>query len=142
MTNVSRREKMTGESDLSIKEAFQRAQKGHNNKAKLVASLKNTYNKSEDKTLFHEEFIQYLKHAMIVYKREPAVENVIEFVSKFSTTQNPFLSYMFNFLLESHKASSQVPQGLVKVLIYFSAANPVSPFSPTANSHSVFLCVS
>ncbi|CDR00203.1 unnamed protein product, partial [Oncorhynchus mykiss] len=109
---------MTGENELAIKEAFQRAQKGHNNKAKLVASLKNTYNKLEDKTLFHEEFIQYLKHAMIVYKREPAVENVIEFVSKFSTSfhtpsteggeeeeedeedENPFLSYMFNFLLE------------------------------------------
>ena len=36
---------MTGENELAIKEAFQRAQKGHNNKAKLVASLKNTYNK-------------------------------------------------------------------------------------------------
>ena len=30
---------------MEIKEAFQRAQKGHNNKAKLVASLKNRYNK-------------------------------------------------------------------------------------------------
>uniref|UniRef100_A0AAZ3QJA7 UVR domain-containing protein n=1 Tax=Oncorhynchus tshawytscha TaxID=74940 RepID=A0AAZ3QJA7_ONCTS len=126
--------KMTGESDLSIKEAFQRAQKGHNNKAKLVASLKNTYNKLEDKTLFHEEFIQYLKHAMIVYKREPAVENVIEFVSKFSTSfhtpsaeggeeeedeedENPFLSYMFNFLLESHKANSHAVRFRVCQLI-------------------------
>uniref|UniRef100_A0AAZ3SP50 UVR domain-containing protein n=1 Tax=Oncorhynchus tshawytscha TaxID=74940 RepID=A0AAZ3SP50_ONCTS len=125
---------MTGESDLSIKEAFQRAQKGHNNKAKLVASLKNTYNKLEDKTLFHEEFIQYLKHAMIVYKREPAVENVIEFVSKFSTSfhtpsaeggeeeedeedENPFLSYMFNFLLESHKANSHAVRFRVCQLI-------------------------
>uniref|UniRef100_A0AAZ3RBK9 UVR domain-containing protein n=1 Tax=Oncorhynchus tshawytscha TaxID=74940 RepID=A0AAZ3RBK9_ONCTS len=126
--------KMTGESDLSIKEAFQRAQKGHNNKAKLVASLKNTYNKLEDKTLFHEEFIQYLKHAMIVYKREPAVENVIEFVSRFSTSfhtpsaeggeeedeeedENPFLSYMFNFLLESHKANSHAVRFRVCQLI-------------------------
>uniref|UniRef100_A0AAZ3S5E5 Condensin complex subunit 3 n=1 Tax=Oncorhynchus tshawytscha TaxID=74940 RepID=A0AAZ3S5E5_ONCTS len=125
---------MTGESDLSIKEAFQRAQKGHNNKAKLVASLKNTYNKLEDKTLFHEEFIQYLKHAMIVYKREPAVENVIEFVSRFSTSfhtpsaeggeeedeeedENPFLSYMFNFLLESHKANSHAVRFRVCQLI-------------------------
>uniref|UniRef100_A0AAZ3PH38 UVR domain-containing protein n=1 Tax=Oncorhynchus tshawytscha TaxID=74940 RepID=A0AAZ3PH38_ONCTS len=122
------------ENDLSIKEAFQRAQKGHNNKAKLVASLKNTYNKLEDKTLFHEEFIQYLKHAMIVYKREPAVENVIEFVSKFSTSfhtpsaeggeeeedeedENPFLSYMFNFLLESHKANSHAVRFRVCQLI-------------------------
>uniref|UniRef100_A0A674DKY6 Non-SMC condensin I complex, subunit G n=1 Tax=Salmo trutta TaxID=8032 RepID=A0A674DKY6_SALTR len=120
------------------KKAFQRAQKGHNNKAKLVASLKNTYNKLDDKTLFHEEFVQYLKHAMIVYKREPAVENVIEFVSKFSTSfhtssteggeeeeeedeeeedENPFLSYMFNFLLESHKANSHAVRFRVCQLI-------------------------
>uniref|UniRef100_A0A674DL19 Non-SMC condensin I complex, subunit G n=1 Tax=Salmo trutta TaxID=8032 RepID=A0A674DL19_SALTR len=132
------RENMTGESELAIKEAFQRAQKGHNNKAKLVASLKNTYNKLDDKTLFHEEFVQYLKHAMIVYKREPAVENVIEFVSKFSTSfhtssteggeeeeeedeeeedENPFLSYMFNFLLESHKANSHAVRFRVCQLI-------------------------
>uniref|UniRef100_A0A674AFH4 Non-SMC condensin I complex, subunit G n=1 Tax=Salmo trutta TaxID=8032 RepID=A0A674AFH4_SALTR len=130
-------ENMTGESELAIKEAFQRAQKGHNNKAKLVASLKNTYNKLDDKTLFHEEFVQYLKHAMIVYKREPAVENVIEFVSKFSTSfhtssteggeeeeeedeeedENPFLSYMFNFLLESHKANSHAVRFRVCQLI-------------------------
>ncbi|XP_045069849.1 LOW QUALITY PROTEIN: condensin complex subunit 3 [Coregonus clupeaformis] len=132
-----KREKMTGDSELAIKEAFQRAQKGHNNKAKLVASLKNTYNKLEDKTLFHEEFVQCLKHAMIVYKREPAVENIIEFVSKFSTSfqtpsteggeeeeeedeeedQNPFLSYMFNFLLESHKANSHAVRFRVCQLI-------------------------
>ncbi|KAG8014791.1 Condensin complex subunit 3 [Nibea albiflora] len=72
---------MTADTELDIKEAFQRAQRGHNNKAKLVASLKSRYSKLEDKTLFHEEFVHYLKYAMIVYKREPAVENVIEFVS-------------------------------------------------------------
>lgn len=80
----------------------------------------------EDKTLFHEEFVHYLKYAMIVYKREPAVENVIEFVARFATSfqsppkpeeeeeeqqedeeedeeaedDHPFLSFIFNFLLE------------------------------------------
>lgn len=34
---------MTADSELEIRETFQRAQKAHNNKAKLVASLKNTY---------------------------------------------------------------------------------------------------
>lgn len=34
---------MTADSDLEIRETFQRAQKAHNNKAKLVASLNNTY---------------------------------------------------------------------------------------------------
>lgn len=36
---------MTADNEMDIKEAFQRAQKGHNNKAKLVASLKSRYNK-------------------------------------------------------------------------------------------------
>ncbi|XP_078799572.1 condensin complex subunit 3-like isoform X1 [Oryzias latipes] len=123
---------MTADNEIDIKEAFQRAQKGHNNKAKLLASLKSRYNKLEDKTPFHEEFIRCLKYAMIVYKREPAVENVIEFVAKFATSfqsppkpegedqqneeeeeeeedeedDHPFLSFIFNFLLESHKANS------------------------------------
>ena len=80
----------------------------------------------EDKTLFHEEFVHYLKYAMIVYKREPTVENVIEFVARFAASfqsppkteeeqqqqeeeeeeeeedvdDHPFLSFIFNFLLE------------------------------------------
>lgn len=36
---------MAGDGDLEIEEAFRRAQKAHNNKAKLVVSLKNRYNK-------------------------------------------------------------------------------------------------
>ncbi|XP_041838442.1 condensin complex subunit 3-like [Melanotaenia boesemani] len=123
---------MTADNEIEIKEAFQRAQRGHNNKAKLVASLKSRYNKLEDKTPFHEEFVHYLKYAMIVYKREPTVENIIEFVARFATSfqsppkteeeeqqqeeeeeeeeeaedDHPFLSFIFNFLLESHKANS------------------------------------
>ncbi|KAJ8247413.1 hypothetical protein GJAV_G00246110 [Gymnothorax javanicus] len=117
--------KMTADSELGIKVAFETSQKGHHNKAKLVAALKNIYNKLEDKSAFHEEFVHYLKYAMIVYKREPAVENVIEFVSRFATSfdvpvsneettedeeeeeiENPFLNFLFNFLLESHNANS------------------------------------
>lgn len=63
-----------------------------------------------------------MKYAMIVYRREPAVENVMEFVARFSTCfqsapnveeeeqqedveeeeedDHPFLSFIFNFLLE------------------------------------------
>ena len=44
---------MTADNDLEIKEAFQRAQKAHNNKAKLAASLKSRYNKvSPGRVLF------------------------------------------------------------------------------------------
>ncbi|XP_034544022.1 condensin complex subunit 3 [Notolabrus celidotus] len=132
---------MTADNELDIKEAFQRAQKGHINKAKMVASLKSRYTKLEDKTLFHEEFVHYMKYAMIVYKREPTVENVIEFVARFATSfqsppkteeeeqedgeeeeeevedDHPFLSFIFNFLLESHKANSHAVRFRVCQLI-------------------------
>ncbi|MGH0134623.1 UNVERIFIED_CONTAM: hypothetical protein FKN15_023538 [Acipenser sinensis] len=107
---------------LEIKEAFEKAQKTHNNKAKLVSALKRRYNKLEDKTIFHEEFVYYLKFPMIVYKREPAVESVIDFAAKFASSfeepveneeaneddeeeDNPFLNYLFHFLLKSHNAN-------------------------------------
>uniref|UniRef100_A0A8C4IU00 Non-SMC condensin I complex, subunit G n=1 Tax=Dicentrarchus labrax TaxID=13489 RepID=A0A8C4IU00_DICLA len=114
--------KMTADNEMDIKEAFQRAQKGHNNKAKLVASLKSRYSKLEDKTLFHEEFVHYLKYAMIVYKRETTVENVIEFVARFAASfQSPPKTeeedFIFNFLLESHKASSHAVRFRVCQLI-------------------------
>ncbi|MBN3309460.1 CND3 protein, partial [Amia calva] len=131
---------MTECKDMEIKEAFEKAQRGHNNKAKLVAALKNKYNKLEDKTIFHEEFVHYLKFPMIVYKREPAVENVIDFVAKFATSfdvpadtdesvedededDNPFLSYLFGFLLESHDASSHAVRFRVCQLVNKLLAN-------------------
>ncbi|PKU33460.1 condensin complex subunit 3 [Limosa lapponica baueri] len=108
---------------LQIKEAFQLAQKPHHNHAKLVVDLKSTYNQLEDKEDFHEKFIHFLKYAMIIYKREPAVEQVIDFVAKFVTSfyqmekedgseegeedeDNLLLNYVFNFLLKSHNANS------------------------------------
>uniref|UniRef100_A0A8C0ED11 Non-SMC condensin I complex subunit G n=1 Tax=Bubo bubo TaxID=30461 RepID=A0A8C0ED11_BUBBB len=105
---------------LQIKEAFQLAQKPYQNHAKLVVALKNTYNQLEDKEDFNEKFIHFLKYAMIIYRREPAVEQVINFVAQFVTSfyqaeeedgseegeENSLLSYVFNFLLESHNANS------------------------------------
>ncbi|KFZ49920.1 Condensin complex subunit 3, partial [Antrostomus carolinensis] len=106
---------------LQIKEAFQLAQKPYQNHAKLVVALKSTYAQLEDKEDFHEKFINFLKYAMIIYRREPAVEQVINFVAKFVTSfyqmekedgseegedDNLLLNYVFNFLLESHNANS------------------------------------
>ncbi|XP_013815532.1 condensin complex subunit 3 isoform X1 [Apteryx mantelli] len=106
---------------LQIKEAFQLAQRPHQNHAKLVAALKSTYNQLEDKKDFHDKFIHFLKYAMIIYKREPAVEQVINFVAKFVTSfyqvekgvsteegeeDNLLLDYVFSFVLESHNANS------------------------------------
>lgn len=72
----------------------------------------------EDKGDFHEKLIHFLKYAMIIYRREPAVEQVINFVAKFVTSfyemekmdgseeeeeeeeEDLLLNYVFNFLLE------------------------------------------
>uniref|UniRef100_A0A8B9KK72 Nuclear condensin complex subunit 3 C-terminal domain-containing protein n=1 Tax=Astyanax mexicanus TaxID=7994 RepID=A0A8B9KK72_ASTMX len=125
---------MTADNELQIKDAFQRAQKAHNNKAKLVASLKNRYVKLEDKSEFHEEFLRCMKYAMIIYTREPAVENVIDFVVKFTVSfetpvteeeeveddsddEGSFLNFLLNFLLESHTASSHAVRFRVCQLI-------------------------
>ncbi|KAM6429333.1 condensin complex subunit 3 [Rhynochetos jubatus] len=106
---------------LQIKEALQLAQKPHQNHAKLLVALKSTYNQLENKEDFHEKFIHFLKYAMIIYRREPAVELVINFVAKFVTSfyemeeddandgereDNLLLNCVFNFLLESHNANS------------------------------------
>ncbi|XP_067893907.1 condensin complex subunit 3 [Heterodontus francisci] len=104
---------------LQIRRAFEMAQKGHQNLAKLAAGLKQMYNQlqDEDKNTFHEKFISLLKYPMIIYKREPAVERMIEFVAKFATSfeepadeesdeENSFMLFLFHFLLKSHSACS------------------------------------
>ncbi|XP_012592962.2 condensin complex subunit 3 [Microcebus murinus] len=115
---------------LSIKEAFRLAQQPHQNQAKLVVALSRTYGTMDDKTVFHEEFVHYLKYAMVVYKREPAVERVIEFAAKFVTSfhqsdmkddeeeeDGGILNYLFTFLLKSHEANSHAVRFRVCQLI-------------------------
>nr|XP_033804584.1 condensin complex subunit 3 isoform X2 [Geotrypetes seraphini] len=107
---------------LQIKEAFDFAQKPHQSHEKLVSSLRSTYNQMKDKTIFYEEYVHFLKYPMVVYKREPAVERVMDFVTKFITSfyqlesedgteeeddENSPVNYLFNFLLKSHNANSQ-----------------------------------
>ncbi|NWT49956.1 CND3 protein, partial [Erythrocercus mccallii] len=106
---------------LQVGEAFQLAQKPHQNHAKLVVALKGTYAQLDDKEGFNEKFIHCLKYAMIIYRREPAVERVINFAARFVTSfyqiekedgseegeeDNLLLNYVFKFLLESHDANS------------------------------------
>lgn len=73
------------------------------------------FSQLDDKEDFNEKFIHFLKYAMIIYRREPAVEQVINFAARFVTSfyqtekeddseegeeDNLFLNYMFKFLLE------------------------------------------
>ncbi|XP_066173284.1 condensin complex subunit 3 [Sylvia atricapilla] len=106
---------------LQVEEAFRLAQKPHQNHAKLVVALKSTYAQCDDKEGFKEKFIHFLKYAMIIYRREPAVERVIDFAARlvtsfYQTEQEDgseegeenylFMNYVFKFLLESHNANS------------------------------------
>lgn len=65
----------------------------------------------DDKTAFQDQFVHYLKYALVVYKREPAVERVIDFAAKFVTSfhqtdqeeeeeDGGILNYLFTFLLK------------------------------------------
>ncbi|XP_040274976.1 condensin complex subunit 3 [Bufo bufo] len=115
---------------LQIKEAFDLAQKAHQNIAKLVSALRVTYGQMEDKSIFLEEFSHYLKYPLIVYRREPAVERVMDFVAKFVTSfhsceeedemdeENSPVNFLFNFLLQSHTANSMAVRFRVCQLIY------------------------
>ncbi|KAM4854405.1 condensin complex subunit 3 isoform 2-T2 [Thomomys bottae] len=83
----------------------------------------------DNKIQFHEEFVYYLKYAMVIYKREPAVERVIEFAAKFVTSfhqldtnddeeeDDGILNYLFTFLLKSHEANSNAVRFRVCQLI-------------------------
>uniref|UniRef100_A0A8C6RBU5 Non-SMC condensin I complex, subunit G n=1 Tax=Nannospalax galili TaxID=1026970 RepID=A0A8C6RBU5_NANGA len=113
---------------LPVKEAFRLAQQPHQNQAKLVVALSRTYGAMDDKTVFQEEFVHYLKYAMVVYKREPAVERVIEFAAKFVTSfhqsenedeeeDGGILNYLLTFLLKSHEANSNAVRFRVCQLI-------------------------
>lgn len=62
---------MSGDSDLEIEEAFRRAQKAHNNKAKLVASLKNRYNKVQKiYTMIHYHYTFWSQFFILIYSRK------------------------------------------------------------------------
>lgn len=110
------------------------AQQPHQNQAKLVVALSRTYGAMDDKTAFQEEFVHYLKYAMVVYKREPAVERVMDFSARFVTSfhqsdqeeedeeeekekDGGILNYLFTFLLQSHEANSSAVRFRVCQLI-------------------------
>ncbi|XP_071792780.1 condensin complex subunit 3-like [Asterias amurensis] len=111
----------------TLLEVFGECQNGVHNHAKLTAALRSTYDKLEDKSPFHQEFLSYFKHALIIFKREPAVERTLDFVAKFAvsfantedsgeeaeveesaeTPDNNFLLFLFAFLFKNHNAQDR-----------------------------------
>lgn len=71
----------------SVRSVFEEAQRGFQIHKKLLAALKKLHDKSSQDE-FQESFLWHLKHAMLVFNREPAVERVIEFVAKYATLKD------------------------------------------------------
>ncbi|KAL3865140.1 hypothetical protein ACJMK2_006761 [Sinanodonta woodiana] len=109
---------------LSMRNIFDECQNGLNCHSKMLKSLQKIYDKMEFEA-FWLEFSHYLKYPMVVYKREPAVERVVDFIAKFATAVkknegegdgeeenetrdevegNILLIELFDFLLKHHSA--------------------------------------
>ena len=64
------------------------AQNGLLQHQKLLATLKQLYD-HQDTEKFFEAFFTPFSNALLVFKREPAVERIVEFVSRFTALVSP-----------------------------------------------------
>ncbi|XP_074641099.1 condensin complex subunit 3-like [Tubulanus polymorphus] len=120
------------DTEEAMKDIFNECQKGLHSHGQLIKRLQKIQAKVESND-FISTFINLMKHSMIIYKREPAVERTIDFIAKFtvstpaidqkvsdsnkddemdgsvdseeSETENEFLNKIIDFLLKSHQAS-------------------------------------
>ncbi|PFX25708.1 condensin complex subunit 3-like [Stylophora pistillata] len=121
----------------SVRSVFEEAQRSFQ-QHKILTELKKLHDKSSPDE-FLESFLLHLKHAMVVFNREPAVERVIEFVAKYATLKdhrtsqtekdgdrsdgeeddysNVFLDSIFTFLLDSHDVKDKAVRFRVCQLI-------------------------
>ena len=90
----------------NVRSVFEEAQRGLQHHKKLLTELKKLHDKtSQDE--FQESFLFHLKHAMMVFNREPAVERVIEFAAKYATLKDHripsiqgVIHFVFKFMLK------------------------------------------
>lgn len=71
----------------SVRSIFEEAQRGIQHHKKLLTELKKHHDSSSQDE-FQESFLWHLKHAMVVFNREPAVERVIDFAVKYATLKD------------------------------------------------------
>lgn len=65
------------------------SQSSLHNHQKLLRKLKALYEQHQNEEDFFETFFLPFTNALVVYKREPAVERVIDFVAKFAVSAAP-----------------------------------------------------
>lgn len=69
----------------SIKEVFEAAQAGSQHREILFKTLNKLSENCVNPDEFQQDFIYHLKFCMIVFKKEPAVERMIDFVAVYAT---------------------------------------------------------
>ena len=65
------------------------SQSSLHNHQKLLRKLKALYEQHQNVEDFFETFFLPFTNALVIYKREPAVERVIDFVAKFAVSTAP-----------------------------------------------------
>jgi len=78
---------------------FSDAQVGVHHHQKLRKSLKKVYDEGKTESEFLEVFVDLLKHAFVVFKREPAVDRLINFAGYF--VANSSEDFVLKFLQET-----------------------------------------
>ena len=73
----------------SIIEVLNDSQSSLHNHQKLVKKLKAVLDQCDDLDQFFQTFFPPFTNALVVYKREPAVERVVDFVAKFAVATAP-----------------------------------------------------
>jgi len=111
---------------------FSDAQVGLQHHQKLFKSLRKVYEDSTSKDEFLEIFIDLLKHAFVVFKREPAVDRLISFAGYFvaSSGSDFVLKFLQNTLTPFHAARDKavrfrVAQLTHKILDYLTTTDDV-----------------
>lgn len=69
----------------SIKQVFEVAQTGSQHRGMLFKALNKISDGCSSPDEFFQDFVNHLKYCMIVFKKEPAVERMIDFVASYAT---------------------------------------------------------
>ena len=74
------------EAIIRVLDEAQNSVAGH---SKLTATFTTLYKKTGDPVAFFEAFFPVFSNVLLVYKREPAAERVVTFVSNFAVSVAP-----------------------------------------------------
>ena len=73
--------------EKSVREIFVDAQSSMQARTKLIVRLKKVSQGVEDDSIFFDVFTNCVKHSLVVFTKEPAVERSIDFIVAFATAE-------------------------------------------------------